>query len=159
MYNAHKLVQSMPILAIFELPKLCKNWLEEKYLFKLDFGESKSSFGNKKILLLTIISIAESWLNEKSSPGINILFSSKVETTIVASTRDRFRGGPPLEKILDPPLASPTHGVGSRNDLFLYTKSERQISSNYLKCILKRTTTYFTTFEQNEQKLQKYECL
>ena len=50
-------------IGISQSHKIGKKESEEKYLFKFDFRESISSMGHTKILLKTIISIVENWLN------------------------------------------------------------------------------------------------
>ena len=51
-----------------------------KYLYTVELRKSISSMGDKKVLLKIIISIGEKGLNKKTTPSINIPFSSKVGT-------------------------------------------------------------------------------
>ena len=73
--RAHELVQSMAKLAVYKFVQFCKKWSEVIHLFKFDFRNSVSSMRHKNVLVKFIISIAENWLNKKTTPSINISFS------------------------------------------------------------------------------------
>ena len=116
----------------FSNPRVLQKWSEVTYLNKFELGSRNLQKGTKK-LYKNFISIGENWLNKKTTPSINVLFSSNVGTKSESWLQKKNH----LEQ------KCPIAFLESRNNKFELKLNKNQ-KSNYRKKIL---------IETNEKKL------